>query len=190
MSVKPSFFAELKRRNVYKVAIAYAVVGLAVHPGGINPVSNLQAPGWVMKVFVTVIAAGFPIVLVIAWAFEMTPEGMKRTENVSPNEASQWSVRKFAAMISPSLCSPPLCSSSVCGANPSLRRRRPLQRSLKNRSRCCRFNNQTRDPDTEYLSDGIPESIINGLSQLPKSQGDVAQLSIPLQGKRRGCAGR
>ena len=53
-----------------------------------------------MKVFVTIVAAGFPIALVIAWAFEMTPEGMKRTENVSPNEViPQWSGRKFLTLM-------------------------------------------------------------------------------------------
>jgi adenylate cyclase len=95
-----SFFAELKRRNVYKVAIAYAVVAWLLIQAGSILFPTFEAPGWVMKVFITIVAAGFPIALVIAWAFEMTPEGMKRTENLSPNEhIPQWSGRKFAALI-------------------------------------------------------------------------------------------
>src|SRR5712691_4922448 len=95
-----NFFAELKRRNVYKVAVAYAVIAWLLIQAGSILFPTFEAPGWVMKVFVTIVAAGFPIALVIAWAFEMTPEGMKRTENLSPNEyIPQWSRGKFAALI-------------------------------------------------------------------------------------------
>src|SRR5882762_10352018 len=94
------FFTELKRRNVYKIAVVYAVIAWLLIQAGSILFPTFEAPGWVLKVFVTVIAAGFPIALVIAWAFEMTPEGMKRTENVSPNEFNpQWSRRKFATLI-------------------------------------------------------------------------------------------
>src|SRR3954447_24035811 len=95
-----SFFTELRRRNVYKVAVAYAVVAWLLIQAASILFPTYEAPPWVMKVFIALVAAGFPIALVIAWAFEMTPEGMKRTEDVSPNEAiPQWSKRKFAALI-------------------------------------------------------------------------------------------
>jgi TolB-like protein/Flp pilus assembly protein TadD len=74
------FFAELKRRNVYKVAVAYAVVAWLLIQAASILFPTFEAPGWVMKVFVTIIAAGFPIALILAWAFELTPEGLKRTE--------------------------------------------------------------------------------------------------------------
>ena len=95
-----NFFAELKRRNVYKVAVAYAVIAWLLIQAGSILFPTFEMPGWVMKVFVTVVAAGFPVALVIAWAFEMTPEGMKRTGNISPDEfIPYWSKRKFAALI-------------------------------------------------------------------------------------------
>ena len=75
-----SFFRELKRRNVYKVAVAYAVVGWLLVEIASILFPTFEAPGWVMKVFVIAIAAGFPIALIITWAFELTPEGIKRTE--------------------------------------------------------------------------------------------------------------
>src|SRR6476646_11932972 len=81
-----NFFAELKRRNVYKVAIAYAVIAWLLIQAASILFPTFEAPGWVMKVFVALIAAGFPIALVLAWAFELTPEGIKRTEEVSPHE--------------------------------------------------------------------------------------------------------
>jgi TolB-like protein/Flp pilus assembly protein TadD len=95
-----NFFAELKRRNVYKVAVAYAVIAWLLIQAASILFPTFEAPTWVMKVFVAVVAAGFPIALVIAWAFEMTPEGMKRTEDISPDEKiPQWSARKFAALV-------------------------------------------------------------------------------------------
>jgi hypothetical protein len=81
-----NFFGELKRRNVYKVAIAYAVIAWLLIQAGSILFPTFEAPGWGMKAFVAIIAAGFPIALVLAWAFELTPEGIKRTEEVSPHE--------------------------------------------------------------------------------------------------------
>src|SRR5213596_3958504 len=78
----PSFFAELKRRNVYKVAIAYAIVAWLLLQAASILFPTFEAPPWTMKVFVAVITLGFPIALVLAWAFELTPEGIKRAEDV------------------------------------------------------------------------------------------------------------
>ena len=93
------FFAELKRRNVYKVAVGYAVVGWLVMQVAATIVPALHLPDSLTTTVVVITLLGFPIALVIAWAFEMTPDGMKRTENISPNEnIPQWSAKKFAAM--------------------------------------------------------------------------------------------
>src|SRR2546423_7891578 len=93
-----NFFAELKRRNVYKVAVAYAVVGWLAMQIASTIVPALHLPDSITTAVVVLVLLGFPIALIIAWAFEMTPEGIKRTERVSPNEKMpQWSARKFAA---------------------------------------------------------------------------------------------
>src|SRR5882762_6096112 len=84
MSNKPSLFAELKRRNVYKVAVAYAVVGWLVVQISSTVLPTFHAPEWVVQTLVVLVALGFPIALVLAWAFELTPEGIKRTEDVAP----------------------------------------------------------------------------------------------------------
>src|ERR1044071_2257410 len=86
-----NFFAELKRRNVYKVAVAYAVVGWLVVQISSTVLPTFHAPEWVMQTLVVLVALGFPIALVIAWAFELTPEGIKRTESVNelPNKSSR-----------------------------------------------------------------------------------------------------
>ena len=80
------FFQELKRRNVYRVAVAYAVVAWLLIQAASILFPTFEAPAWVMKVFVALVFLGFPIALILAWAFEMTPEGIKRTEEVSPGE--------------------------------------------------------------------------------------------------------
>src|SRR3954468_21236835 len=97
-----NFFAELKRRNVYKVAVAYAVVAWLLIQAASILFPTFEVPAIGMKLLVFFLAAGFVIALVVAWAFEMTPEGMKRTSEVSPDEVRalpSWSKRKFAAFL-------------------------------------------------------------------------------------------
>ena len=81
---KSSFFGELKRRHVYKVAVAYAVVGWLLVQVATQVFPFLEIPTWVVRLVIVLVAIGFPVALVIAWAFELTPEGIKRTEDVDP----------------------------------------------------------------------------------------------------------
>src|SRR6202045_3334589 len=74
-----NFFAELKRRNVYKVAVTYAVVGWVIAQIATQIFPFLEIPNWIVRLVIVLIAIGFPIALVIAWAFEATPDGIKRT---------------------------------------------------------------------------------------------------------------
>src|SRR5947208_15243124 len=77
-----NFFTELKRRNVYKVAVAYAVVGWLLVQVTTQVFPIFEIPNWASRLIVLAIIIGFPIALVIAWAFELTPQGLKRTEDV------------------------------------------------------------------------------------------------------------
>jgi len=77
-----NFFAELKRRNVYKVAAAYAIVGWLLVQVATQVFPFFEIPNWAVRLIVLAIVIGFPIALIIAWAFELTPEGLKRTEDV------------------------------------------------------------------------------------------------------------
>ena len=95
-----AFFVELRRRNVLKVGAAYVALGwLAVEL--LSLLLDLwEAPAGMLNAFAVIIAAGFPVALVIAWSFEMTPNGMKRTHNVAPDEhIPYWSRRKYMAFI-------------------------------------------------------------------------------------------
>src|SRR5947207_1979766 len=84
-----NFFAELKRRNVYKVAVAYAIVGWLLVQVATQVFPFFEIPNWAVRLVVLAIVIGFPIALVIAWAFELTPEGLKRTEDVDLTAAAQ-----------------------------------------------------------------------------------------------------
>jgi hypothetical protein len=75
-----NFFSELKRRNVYKVAVAYAVVGWLIAQIATQIFPFLEIPNWIVRLVIVLIGIGFPMALVIAWAFEATPDGIKRTE--------------------------------------------------------------------------------------------------------------
>jgi hypothetical protein len=76
-----NIFSELKRRNVYKVAVAYAVVGWLLIQVATQAFPFLEIPNWMVRLIIVLIAIGFPIALVFAWAFELTPEGIKLTES-------------------------------------------------------------------------------------------------------------
>jgi TolB-like protein/Flp pilus assembly protein TadD len=98
------FFGELKRRNVYKVAIAYAVVGWLLTQVATQVFPFFEVPNWGIRLVVLIIALGFPIALIIAWAFELTPEGLKRTEAADraaakPSRKKAWIYVVFIAAL-------------------------------------------------------------------------------------------
>jgi hypothetical protein len=82
-----SLIAELKRRNVFRVGAAYAIVGWLLVEVASVVLPTFEAPEWVMKVFTFLLILGFPIALIFAWAFELTPEGIKRETDVDPAES-------------------------------------------------------------------------------------------------------
>jgi ketosteroid isomerase-like protein len=100
MSNKPSLFSELRRRNVFRVALTYAVVAWLLIEIASVLLPLVDAPESIITAFVVLLALGFLVALFVSWAFEMTPEGLKRTQDLSPDEViPYWSRRKFATFI-------------------------------------------------------------------------------------------
>src|SRR5881396_1333149 len=94
-----NFFAELKRRNVYKVAIAYAVVAWLLIQAASIFLPAFNAPQWVMQIVILILVVGFPIALAFSWAFEITPEGIKRESEVQADESiTHHTGRKIVAL--------------------------------------------------------------------------------------------
>jgi hypothetical protein len=95
-----NFFAEVKRRNVFKVALVYGVVSWLLIEVAWIALPTFDAPEWMLPSFVLLVALGFVITVIISWSFEMTPEGLKRTAEVTPGEVlPYWSKRKFATFV-------------------------------------------------------------------------------------------
>jgi serine/threonine-protein kinase len=180
-----SFFAELKRRNVYKVAVAYAVVAWLLIQAASILFPTYEAPAWVMKVFVAVVALGFPVALIIAWAFEMTPEGMKRTEDVPHEQMPRWSRRKFVALIA-------VVAATAAALFVWQLLRGPVAPSHLNDAAVAAadksiavlpFVNMTSDKEQDYFSDGLSEELLNQLAQVPQLRVIARTSSFSFKGK-------
>ena len=160
------FFSELKRRHVYKVAVAYAVVGWLVIQVTATIVPALHLPDGLTTAVVVVTLLGFPIALVIAWAFEMTPDGLKRTEDLPPDEVRSlpyWSKTKFAGFI--------VAVAVIAAGLLSFQQlRAPSSVGGKQDSKSIAvlpFVNMSGNKNDEYLSDGMTEELINVLATVP-----------------------
>src|SRR3954471_23948998 len=82
-----NFFAELKRRNVYRVAVAYAVVAWLLVQIATQVFPFFEIPNWAVRLVVLLLMVGFPVALILAWAFELTPQGIKRSDEITPEES-------------------------------------------------------------------------------------------------------
>ena len=161
-----NFFSELKRRNVYKVAVAYAVVAWLLVQAASIILPTFEAPGWVMKAFVVFIALGFILAVFISWAFEMTPEGMKRTASVSPDEVRSlpyWSRKKFGGFIAGIV----LIAAGLLAYQLLRAPKSPTATGAGNKSiAVLPLLNESGNPQDEYFSDGLSEELIAALAQI------------------------
>jgi TolB-like protein/Flp pilus assembly protein TadD len=167
-----NFFAELKRRNVYKVAAAYGVIGWLVIQVTATIVPALHLPDGLTTAIVVVVLLGFPVALAIAWAFEMTPEGMKRTANVAPDQhLPQWSKRKFGAFIvGVSVVAAALLGYQLLKpkfANIPLVEKTITPKSIPKKSiAVLPFENLSDDKSAAYFADGIQDEILTKLASV------------------------
>ena len=161
-----NFFAELKRRNVYKVAVAYGVVAWLLVQVATQVFPFLEIPNWVVRMVIALVVIGFPIALVIAWAFELTPEGIKRTEDVDLPAGSDSKKRTWIYI-------------AVIGAAFSIGLffiGRYTARNSSSSASSSEFPaksiavlpllNESGDPKDEYFSDGLSEELISALAQI------------------------
>src|SRR6266487_303087 len=165
-----AFFAELKRRNVYKVAVAYIVAGWALSQGIAQVFPVFDIPNWIIRLIVLLIILGLPIALVLAWTFELTPQGIKRTETADamPETARQKKHTWIYVVVIAGLFSIGLfflgrysAGNKESGLPPAAAGSLP-EKSIA----VLPFDNLSRDPDNAYFCEGVQDEILTRLAKV------------------------
>ncbi len=179
-----SFFDELKRRNVFRVGIAYAVSAWVLLQIIDLVLENISAPEWVMQVFMLALAIGFPVAIIFAWAFEMTPEGIKRehevdrAKSITPHTGRKLDFTIIGVMAlaltyfvydkfagSPGDDQVMVEPTAITTAQPPPRPDVPTLEPEKSIA-VLPFVNMSSDPEQEYFADGISEELLNALAKI------------------------
>jgi len=179
-----SFFAELKRRNVFKVGIAYAITSWLLIQVTDILLESIGAPPWIMQTLFVVLGVGFVIALFFAWAFELTPEGVKkerdidRSESITPKTGRKLDYSIIAVLILALGYFIWESRFDETDALPALESRAPSQMADKNSDVSAEtsaakksivvlpFINMSNDPDQEFFSDGLSEELLNVLAKI------------------------
>ncbi len=197
-----SLLAELKRRNVYKVAFAYLILGWLVLQITDVVAPALRLPDWTMSLVTYLGLIGFPFALLFTWAFELTPEGLKRSTEVDPRQSITSKtgqtlngviismlvlavvfllVDKFFLADAPRVIANPEASTSFDkpATDTSVEDSKPRSIAV------LPFVNMSNDPDQEYFSDGISEELLNGLAKISELQVAARTSSFAFKGQNQ-----
>src|SRR3954470_16741306 len=157
-----NFFAELKRRNVYKVAVAYAIVGWLLVQVATQVFPFLEIPNWIVRLVIVLVAVGFPIALIIAWAFELTPEGIKRAEDVDlAKKQSRGGAWIYIAIIGVLLSVGLFLAGRYTGRGSA-----PATELSAKSIAVLPFDNLSRDPDNAFFAEGVQDEILTRLAKV------------------------
>ncbi len=176
-----NFFAELKRRNVYKVAVAYVVVAWLLIQAASIFLPAFDAPPWVMKIFIIVIIFGFPVALILSWAFEITPEGIKLESEIEQSKSiTRRTGRKIVAVtIALAVVAASLFVYQMVRSKSAITPRPVTQPEARpgfqseavtlapNKSiAVLPFDNLSGDPQNAYFSEGVQDEILTRLAKI------------------------
>src|SRR5205809_2617380 len=172
-----NFFGELKRRNVYKVAVAYAVVGWLLIQVATQVFPFLDIPNWAIRLVILLTALGFPIALIIAWAFELTPEGIRRTEDAdAAGQRSRGGIWMALVVIAAALSLGLFFLGRYTAGNAQSQNRASRGSGVASSEAVTALPeksvavlpllNESGDPKDEYFADGLSEELIAALAQI------------------------
>src|SRR5437870_4243598 len=171
------FFGELRRRNVYKVAVAYAIVGWLLVQIATQVFPFLEIPNWAIRLIILAIAIGFPVALIIAWAFELTPEGIRRTEDAdAAGQRSRGGIWMALVVIAAALSLGLFFLGRYTAGNAQSQNQASRGSGAPGSEAVTAVSeksvavlpllNESGDPKDEYFSDGLSEELIAALAQI------------------------
>ena len=165
-----NFLGELKRRNVYKVAVAYAIVGWLLIQIATQVLPFLEIPNWVVRLVIAIVVIGFPIALVIAWAFEATPEGIKRTEDADAMPATSAGRKKHAwiyiVVIGAAISAALFFLGRYTARNPAVNKTE-IPTEISNKSiAVLPFESLSEDKSNTYFAEGVQDEILTRLAKV------------------------
>jgi len=168
--MKPrNFFSELKRRNVYKVAVAYAIVAWLLIQVATQVFPFFEIPNWAVQLVVLVMVIGFPIALVLSWAFEITPEGIKREEEVDRRVVRKTGRKLTALVVVFAGLATGLMVFRFLRSQPAVEKANhgAVMTEIESKSiAVLPFENRSEDKANAYFADGIQDEILTRLSKI------------------------
>ena len=165
-----NFFSELKRRNVYKVAVAYTIVGWLLVQVATQVFPFLEIPNWIVRLVIALVAIGFPIALVIAWAFEITPQGIERTEVADTMQAAAGQKKHawiYVVVIGAAISVALFFLGRYTAQSPESGRPPATAGSLPQKSiAVLPFDNLSEEKGNAYFAEGIQDEILTRLAKV------------------------
>src|SRR2546426_2917506 len=179
-----NFFGELKRRNVYRVAMAYAVVAWLLIQIATQVFPFFEIPNWAVRLVVLLLIIGFPVALILAWAFELTPEGIKRTDEVPPEQSL---IRRTGRKLDFAIIGVLVLVIGLLIFDRFRQKPAPAPSAEKSIA-VLPFVDLSQARDQEYFCDGISEELLDALSKIEGLRVVARTSSFSFKGKNVDAA--